>query len=138
MITEEIRNIKESPKDLRKFGITVGSVFILLTLLLFWKQNSLYFYFGIIGLFLLLTGLIFPKILRPINKGWMTISILLGWVSTRVILTILFFIILTPLSFLSKLLGKNFLDLRIDYDRLSYWEAREKKKSSPPDYEKQF
>jgi len=138
MITEEIKNIKESPKDLRKFGLTVGAVFILLAVLLFLKQNGLFFYFGTIGFFLLLTGLIFPKILRPINKIWMTIAILLGWISTRVILTILFFIILTPISFLSKLFGKRFLSSGIDYDRESYWEARDKKKLSPADYEKQF
>ncbi len=138
MISEEIKNIKESPNDLRKFGLTVGSVLILLTIPLFWKHNGLYFYFGIIGLFLLLAGLIFPKILKPVNKVWMSIAILLGWVSTRLILIILFFIILTPISYLSKLFSKGFLNSGIDYNKESYWETRDKKKLSHTDYEKQF
>jgi Saxitoxin biosynthesis operon protein SxtJ len=138
MMLEEIKNIKESPKDLKKFGLMVGSVFILLTMLLFWKHKALYFYFGIIGLFLLLNGVLFPKILKPINKVWMIIAILLGWVSTRFILVILFFIILTPMGFFSRFFKESFLDLKIDDSRKSYWEQRHKDNPSPSHYEKQF
>jgi polyferredoxin len=138
MISEEIKNIKESNKDLRKFGITVGAAFIIIAAFLFWKQSDIYFYFGIAGLFLFLAGLISPVILKPVNKAWMVLAILMGWLMTRVILTILFFVILTPISFLSKLFRKDFLNLKIDHNKESYWEKREEKKLSPADYEKQF
>ena len=62
----------------------------------------------------------------------------MGWVMTRVILTILFFTVLTPLGFIAKLFGKNFLDLKLDKEQNSYWEIREKKEIKPIDYEKQF
>ena len=138
MLSEEIKNIKESNKDLRKFGITVGVVLIMIAAFLFWKQHNIYFYFGIAGVFLFLAGLIIPIILKPINKAWMTLAIIMGWVMTRVILTILFFIILTPVGFLSKLFRKDFLNQKIDHNKDTYWEIREKKKFAPEDYEKQF
>ena len=138
MILEEIKNIKEAEKDLKKFGITVGAVFLLIAGFLFWQQKSSFIYIGILGSLLFSTGLIKPGILKPLNKVWMTLAILLGWVMTRVILTILFYIVLTPTAFFARLFKKNFLDLRIDKSKNTYWEAREKKNFSPKDYEKQF
>ena len=138
MILEEIKNIKESKKDLRKFGLTVGIVFLAIAAFLFWKGKESYLALGIVGGFLVIVGLLFPIILRPLNKTWMTLAILMGWVMTRVILTILFFTVLTPLGFIAKLFGKNFLDLKLDKEQNSYWEIREKKEIKPIDYEKQF
>jgi Saxitoxin biosynthesis operon protein SxtJ len=138
MIAEEIKNIKQSSKDLRKFGITVGLVFILLAFLLFRKHSGVYISIGILGAILFLIGLVFPIILKPLHKVWMTIAILIGWIMTRLILMLFFFIILTPISFLARLFGKRFLDLKIDYSKKSYWELREKKKLSKGDYERQF
>jgi hypothetical protein len=138
MILEDIRNIQETKKDLRNFGITVGTVLILIAGLLFWKQKDSFLYFGILGALLISAGLIIPVILKPLNKAWMTLAIFMGWVMTRLILTILFYIVLTPTAFIAKLIRKNFLDLKIDTSRSTYWEIREKRNFTPEDYEKQF
>jgi Saxitoxin biosynthesis operon protein SxtJ len=138
MLIEEIKNIKETDGDLKKFGVTVGAVLFLFAILLFWKQKDGYIYFSIIGGLLILSGLIKPTILKPLNKAWMTLAILMGWVMTRVILIILFYIILTPTAFFAKIFKKNFLDLEIDKSKNSYWEIRERKDFIPEDYEKQF
>ena len=138
MIIDEIKNIKESKKDLRKFGLTVGIVILMLAGLLFWKQKDSYFYLGIAGLFLVSAGLISPILLRPLNKAWMTLAILMGWVMTRVLLIILYFLVLTPLRFIAKIFGKEFLELKIDKEKKSYWEIREKKDLTQIDYERQF
>jgi Saxitoxin biosynthesis operon protein SxtJ len=138
MISEEIKNIKETKKDLRKFGITVGLALLVIAGILFWREKESFLYFGIVGLVLLLTGLVFPVILKPLNKAWMTLAILMGWVMTRVILTILYYLVLTPLRFLAMLFRKNFLDLTIDKSAKSYWEVRTKTQIKPADYERQF
>ena len=138
MILEEIKNIKETKKDLRKFGITVGTVLVVFAGLLFWNEKETFLYFGIIGLFLVLSGLIIPVILKPLNKIWMTLAILMGWFMTRVILTILYYLVLTPIRILATLFGKNFLDLTIDKSTKSYWEVRTKREIKPADYERQF
>jgi Saxitoxin biosynthesis operon protein SxtJ len=138
MISQEIKNIKESKKDLKKFGISVGTVLVLIAIVLFWRHKGGYIYFCIAGVLLMLAGLIRPGVLKPLNKAWMTIAILMGWVMTRVILTILFYIVLTPTVFFAKVFKKNFLDLKIDKSRDTYWELRETRFSRKEDYEKQF
>jgi hypothetical protein len=106
--------------------------------LLFFKQKDSYIYFGIIGLFLITAGLIIPVTLKPLNKVWMCLAILMGWVMTRVILILLFFLVLTPLAIIARIFRKRFLDLKIDKSKESYWEIREKKEIKPIDYERQF
>ncbi len=138
MIKEEIKNIKESEKDLRKFGLTVGVVLILIAALLFWKQKPSFLYFFPVGLFLVLAGVFTPALLRPLNKGWMILALILGWVMTRVILSVLYYIILTPTGIIARITGKHFLDLKIDKSKTSYWEKREKTGIKPVDYERQF
>ena len=126
MITEEIKNIKETKKVLKKFGITVGTVLILIAAVFFWKHKDGYIYFGIAGILLVLSGLIKPVILKPLNKAWMTLAVLMGWVMTRVILIILFYIVLTPTAFFAKIFRKDFLDLKIDESRNTYGQSRKK------------
>ena len=138
MIKDEIKNIKQSPKDLRKFGLTVGTVLLLIAFFLIWKHGPFQFYFLYIGAFLVLAGFLFPSILRPLNKAWMTLAVLLGWVMTRVILSLLFYLVITPISLIARISGKHFLDLKIDKTRATYWEKRKNVPSSPVDYEKQF
>lgn len=134
----EIKNIKESKKDLRKFGISVGIVLLILSGLLFWNDKSSYMYFGIASILLNIFGIFYPVSLKPINKVWMSLAIVLGWVMTRVILIILFYIVLTPIGIIAKLVGKKFLKLKIDKSSNSYWEVREKKDFNPSDFENQF
>ncbi|MDR3667890.1 MAG: SxtJ family membrane protein [Ignavibacteriaceae bacterium] len=138
MIKDEIKNIKQSPKDLRKFGLTVGTVIFLFGCLLLWKHKPSQFYFLSIGAALILLGLIFPVILRPLNKIWMILAILLGWIMTRVILSLLFYIVITPIGLIARISGKHFLDLKIDKSRTSYWDKRKNVQVSPADYERQF
>lgn len=138
MILDEIRDIKESKKDLRKFGLTIGIAFLLLAVLLFVTKKNSFPYFGTLGIILIIIGLAVPGILKPFNKIWMSLSIILGWIMTRVILTILFYFAITPIGLLVKLFRKDFLDLKIDKSKNSYWQKREKKKFDPLDYERQF
>ena len=138
MIKDEIKNIKQSPKDLRKFGLTIGILLLLIAFFLIWKNRPSQFYFLYIGAFLVLAGFLFPSILRPLNKVWMTLAVLLGWVMTRVILSLLFYLVITPISLIARIFGKHFLDLKIDKSRASYWVKRKNVPSSPVDYERQF
>jgi polyferredoxin len=135
---EEIKGIKESKEDLRKFGYTVGIALIIVSGLLFWFEKENYIYFAIPGLLLILSGLVIPQLLKPLNKIWMTFAILLGWVMTRVILAILFYLAITPIGFIARLARKDFLDLKIDKSRESYWVKRERKNLKSIDYDRQF
>ncbi len=138
MLKEEFQNIKESKKDLRKFGLTVGGVLLGISILLFYFEKSSAVYFGIIGGFLLVSGIIIPQILKPLNKIWMGLAIILGFFMSRIILTVLFYIALTPISIIAKLVGKKFMILKFDKSTNTYWEKRTIIQKKQIDYERQF
>jgi multisubunit Na+/H+ antiporter MnhG subunit len=138
MIKEELKLIKESKRDLKKFGLTVGTVLLLIAVVLYLYDKSSFQFFGLIGIVLIMFGVIIPASLKPLNRAWMMLAIILGWVMTRVILAILFYFVLTPISFLARIFGKKFLELNIDKTAESYWEKREMKDEDPANYERQF
>lgn len=138
MLIDEIKNIKSSKKDLRNFGLTVGLVFIILGGLFFWLEKGSYLYLLLVGAGFILAALFVPKFLTPLQKIWMTAAIIIGWFMTRVILSLLFYLVLTPTNIFSRLFGKRFLDLKIDKSRKSYWSYREKRKLERNAYEKQY
>ena len=138
MLKEEIKHIKESKRDLRKFGLTVGIALLVISVILFLFDKSSYVYFGIVGGVLILFGVLFPAVLKPLNKMWMTLALLLGWFMSRVILTILFYLVLTPIGIIAKIFGKRFLNLKIGDEKLSYWDKREVRSPKITEYERQF
>jgi len=138
MFKEEIKNIKEDKTTLRKFGLTVGTVLLLVGIVLYFAGKSSSVVFGGAGVLLILFGLILPNILKPLNKIWMTLAVILGWFMSRLILFILFYIVITPIGFFLRIAGKDFLNLRTDKNSDSYWEKREKRVKEKIDYERQF
>ena len=138
MLLEEIKNIKSEKKDLRNFGLIIGFALGLLSGLLWWRGKDTYSIFAIIASAFILFGLLLPNLLKPLQKAWMTLAVIMGWIMTRVILSILFYIVFTAIGGISRLLGKQFLDLKIDRSINSYWIKREHKAVNKSDYEKQF
>ena len=140
LLIEEIKNIKSDKKELRKFGITVGVVLILVGFLfqLVWDSYTAYMIIGTIGAVLLFFGIIYPKLLLPIQKIWMTLAVLLGFIMTRVILTLLFYFVVSIVGLIAKLVGKDFIGSKIDRDKKSYWNKRDKISYSKELTERQF
>ncbi len=138
MIIQEIKEIKSSRKNLREFGFTIGAAFLIIALFLFWKGNLLSLYFFLPALIFFLTGFFAPKILLPLHKAWMTLAVILGFFSTRVILILLYYLVITPIGIFGKIAGKKFLDEEISPSAESYWIYREKKEFDKNSVEKQF
>lgn len=138
MIIEEIKKIKSGPLELRKFGITLGIALGVLGGLFLWRGKAFFVYFFIIGAALLLLAFTVPLILKPFQKVWMAISIVMGWCMTRVILTVLFYGILTPIGLIARVCGKDFLDKKIDKNVKSYWVLRTAPAPDKKSYEHQF
>ena len=136
MIIEDIKNIKSGKKDLLKFGLTMGIVLGLLGGFTWWRGKEYCYYFLIISAIFFFFTFTFSSILKPVNKLWMTIAILMSWFMTRLILCMLFYLGITPMSLFARLIGKNFLGPKINRNTTkSYWIPKEKNKI---DYEKQF
>jgi len=138
MVIEELKKIESSPKKLREFAFLVGGVFCLLGILLWWRGRGSYAYFFLPGIILAVTGAVAPSTLKPFQKAWMSLAILMGWVMTRVLLSVLFYLTLTPIGWVLRLAGKDLLDQRLEPEKKSYWKIRPQVTRIPGDYEKQF
>ena len=134
---EEIRNITSTKKDLKSFGVTIGSVFLIIAGFLFYKEKGLYVNFFSIGLVFIGLSITAPIILQPIYKFWMFFAVIIGWIMSRLILSVLFFSIITLIGTLTRLFGKDFLNLKLK-NQDSYWNIRDREHELNQDYEKQF
>jgi hypothetical protein len=138
MLKEELKHIDSSDAAVKKTGLTVGVVLILISLLLWYFGKSSFMYFSISGGLFVIISLIAIPVLRPFHKLWMMLALLMGFVMSRVILTILFYFILTPIGIIAKIFGKKFMPLSFDKKAETYWEKREIKAKQQIDYERQF
>ena len=138
MFLEEIKNIKSEKKDLRDFGITFGVVLGLLAGALWWKGKDTYTIFIALSAAFFFFGLVLPRLLTPLQKVWMMFAVVLGWFMTRLILSILFYVVFTVIGGGARLFGKKFIDMKIDPSRESYWISRESKPFEKSKYENQF
>ena len=135
---EEINNIKSEKNDLRNFGITVGIILLIISGFLFWNEKETYKIFLVISISLFLTSIAKPAVLKPVYWVWMIFATILGWIMTRVILSLLFFIIFTPIGLILRFFGKQFLELQWDKSKESYWNFRTNEHLKKENYEKQF
>jgi hypothetical protein len=138
MLLEEIKSVSSTSKDVRKFGVTIGAVLLVIAGVLFWKGKPSYLYFGVAAFTLAALGLLVPMILRPLYRAWMAFAVVMGFIMTRVILTVLFFGLFTPIAFVVKLLGKDLLSERIDKNATTYWVKRERQPYAPESSERMF
>ena len=135
---EEIRNIKSGKKELRNFGFTIGIVLLLIAGVLFYKNNNLFISFAYIAGVFIVLGFLFPQLLKPIYFIWMIFAVVIGWIMSRLILSILFFVIISIIRLIAGIFGKSFLELNISKDSKSYWNHRFSDVEISQDYEKQF
>lgn len=139
-IKSGLSKLDHSPLSLKKFGITMAIAFTILATLVFFlgsHPERAYWLWGI-GLVFLLFGLIFPQALKPVHLVWMALAFFLGFFMSRILLTLLFFLVITPIGLIMRLFGKDFLHKKLRTNQKSYWLKREKKTISPQQYEKLF
>jgi hypothetical protein len=101
-------SIKGPANPERSFGISVGTVLLLITAALVWRGRiRTAEIMGPIGAILLVLGLTKPMLLKYPSAVWWKFALTLGWINARVILTVAFAIVLTPLGLLWRVIGKD-------------------------------
>ena len=135
---EEIKNIKNEISDLRNFGFIIGIILLIISGFFFWKEKESFQIFLAIGIFLFLIAIFIPRVLKPFFWIWMIFAIILGWFMTRLILSLLFYVVFTSIGLTLRLFGKQFLELRWDKSKESYWNFRTNEHLKKENYEKQF
>ncbi|MBF0276834.1 MAG: sxtJ [SAR324 cluster bacterium] len=111
-------------KELRNFGILVGTVFLGISLWPLVKGLSPIFWLSGLAGVLIAAAIIWPKGLSPIYSVWMKIGEGLGWVNTRIILGIFFYGIFTPIGVVMRVLGKDPLMKKPNPEVKSYWSEK--------------
>ena len=97
----------------RSFGISVGTVLLLIAAFVLWRGRILTAeILAPIGALLLVLGLTAPRLLKGPSAVWWKLAMVLGYVNSRVILTLAFAIVLTPLGLLWRLIGRDPLAMR--------------------------
>ncbi len=111
----------KSARELRKFGVVMAAPLTILGGLALWRGRPWGpWALGLAGLFLLL-ALLLPRALAPIEKGWMAFAKVLGVVMTYVILTLTYYLVITPVGLALRALGKDLLGLKPAPDGGSFW-----------------
>jgi len=124
-------------KELRKFSITLFIALGILGLFLLWKKGGVGFAPLGFAFLLLLLGLKRPSLLTPFYKGWMTLSLILGYLMSHLILLILYYLIMTPVGLVMRISRKDLLGRQFDKNAKTYWVKR-RRESLRDQYEKMF
>ena len=104
----------------RSFGIVFFIVFLLIALYPLLKGNDLRIWSLIISFIFLVLGLINSKILTPLNRLWFKFGLLLGRFISPIIMGIIFFVVVTPIGIIMRLLKKDLLNLKYN-KKETYW-----------------
>ena len=127
-IRDEIRSLDTSPKALRQFGLVVGGVFVGIATVIAWRHDWALGAWGMgllsVGSVLMVLGLGVPRVLRPAYLVWMGLAVVLSFVMTRVLLTLVFGLVMLPIGLVLRLVGKDLLDRRLDPAASSYWKPK--------------
>jgi hypothetical protein len=107
----------KQPKDPlfqeKSFGKAVGGFLLLLAAVLWWRGRiPTAQVLASIGTVLVVLGVTAPKLLKYPSKVWWKFAMILGYVNARIILTVAFLIVLTPLSLIWRLIGRDSLAIR--------------------------
>lgn len=86
---------------------------------------------------LVFTGLLVPPLAKTFHKIWYRLAFALGWVNSRILLTIVYFLIMVPYGLLSRLFGRDPLNIRRPTGG-SYWQKREKTRQTHDQFERMF
>ena len=110
----------------KSFGLLFFVVFLLIGLYPVYKGNNPNIYFLLISLPFLVLGLLNSKILTPLNKAWIKLGEVLGMIIAPIIMALVYFVVLTPISLIVRLLGKDLLKIKFNKKLASYWIDRKK------------
>ena len=125
---------------LRKSKIKIGSnrnfasvfffVFLIITLWPLLNEGAPRIWSLAIAIIFLMLGLLNSKLLTPLNILWFKFGLFLGSIVSPIVMGVIFFLVITPIGFFMKIIGKDLLNNKYDNKKESYWIDRSKTKST--------
>jgi len=113
----------------RSFGIIFFVIFLLVSLYPLINDESIRYWSLIISMIFLVLGLFNSNLLSPLNKIWFRFGILLGKLISPFIMGVIFFLVVTPIGLIMKIIKKDLLNLKLRKDKETYWIEKTEPKS---------
>ena len=123
--------IESKPKTVREFGFILTGFFALAPLAagairFFFAHQEFHFRFGwfFVALVAFLINIFLPRLMGFIYHAAMFVALPISWVMMRLVLALLFYLVLSPVSIIMKLIGKDILNEKIDRSAATHWRKR--------------
>jgi len=112
---------QDKKKQLRHFGLIVGGIFAAIGLwpVLFRAQGPRLWALAL-AVALVVPALVLPRSLTYVHRGWMAVGEALGWINTRIILSVIFYALVTPMGILMRRFGRDPMQRRFEPDATTY------------------
>jgi len=110
----------------RNFGIVFFIVFLVVSLWPLTYGEPVRIWSAIISLVFLFLGLINSKLLTPLNKLWFKFGMILGAIIAPIVMGVVFFLVVTPIGLIMRIMGKDLLKKKYDKKKETYWIKRDK------------
>ena len=104
----------------KNFGLTFFIVFLIISFWPLMHNEQIRIWSLVIALIFLILGMSNSKILTPLNTIWFKFGLILGRIVSPIVMGIIFFLIVTPISIIMRILGKDLLNLKYNNHK-SYW-----------------
>lgn len=132
----DLKNVTN--EQTRKTALLVAGALAVVTGILWWRERmTAAAIFGSIAAILILVGLFVPPLAKFFHRAWMTFALALGYVNSRIILTVIYFLVFVPYGFLSRVVGRDPLQLR-QKGKETYWTRRTATRQSKEQFERLF
>jgi hypothetical protein len=130
---------KSMPSN-RSFGLVFFVFFLIVSFLLFFHGIVFWYWFFYLSITFLILAFSFPKVLLPLNRFWTLFGLFIQKFTSPILLTIIFFLIITPTGLLMRLFGKHYFQLKWKFDPnvKSYWISRKLPNRSDDTFKNQF
>ena len=116
----------KSQSSNKSFSLLFFVVFLIIGLWPLKNGENLNIYFITASVVFLILGLLNSKLLTPLNKSWIKLGEILGIIIAPIVMALVYFVILTPVSFIVRMFGKDLLNLKFLKEKDTYWIKRKK------------
>jgi len=109
----------------RNFGLVFFIIFLIVSLWPLTYEGPIRIWTVIISLVFLILGLMNSKLLTPLNKLWFKFGMILGAIVVPVVMGVVFFLVVTPIGLVMKIMGRDLLNKKYDKKKRTYWIKRD-------------
>jgi hypothetical protein len=117
-------HIKIDSGSEKSFGLVFAAVFAIIGLYPLISGHGFHVWALLLATALLLLAFAFPQILAIPNKVWFKFGILLGAILAPIVMALVYFVAVVPTGLITRLMGKDLLNKKIDKNAESYWLER--------------